>query len=69
MNVIRTAVSEFLGLFVDDGSLALFVIILIMLVTAAVKMEIISPLIGGGALLLGCIVVLSESLYRAAKKR
>ena len=69
MKVIRVAIAEFLGLFIDDGSLALFVVILIALVTAAVKTNIVSPLLGGGALLLGCVVLLTESLYRAAKKR
>ncbi|MET2831003.1 hypothetical protein [Mesorhizobium shangrilense] len=69
MKVIRTAISEFLGLFIDDGSLALFVVILIALVTAAVKTSIVSPLLGGGSLLLGCVVLLIESLYRAAHKQ
>ena len=68
MKVIRTAISEFLGLFIDDGSLALFVVILIAVVTAAVKTNIVSPLLGGGALLLGCGLLLAESLHRAARK-
>jgi hypothetical protein len=68
MKVIRTAISEFLGLFIDDGSLALFVVILIALVTAAAKTNIVSPLLGGGALLLGCVLLLAESLHRAARK-
>jgi hypothetical protein len=68
MKVIRTAISEFLGLFIDDGSLALFVVILIALVTAAVNTNIVSPLLGGGALLLGCVLLLAESLHRAARK-
>ncbi|MDQ0472262.1 hypothetical protein [Labrys wisconsinensis] len=69
MNAIRTAVSEFLGLFIDDGSLALFVVILIALVTAAVELAGLAPLLGAGALLLGCVLLLAESLHRATRRR
>jgi hypothetical protein len=69
MSALRTAVQEFLGLFIDDGSLALFVIILIALVTAAVKETSIPPLLAGVVLLVGCIALLIESLHRAAKAK
>jgi len=67
MNAIRTALREFWGLFVDDGSLALFVVVLIALVTAAVKEAGLPPLWGGAALVVGCVALLVESLYRAAR--
>jgi hypothetical protein len=69
MNLLRTAVSEFLGLFIDDGSLALFVVILVAVITGAVKLASLSPLIGGIALVLGCILLLVESLSRAVRKK
>jgi hypothetical protein len=56
-------------LFVDDGSLALFVIILIAPVTAAVKEAGLPPFFGGAALVVGCIALLIESLHRAARGR
>ena len=67
MNAVRTAFREFIGLFVDDGSLALFVVVLIALVTAAVKEVGLPPLWGGAALVIGCLALLIESLYRAAR--
>jgi hypothetical protein len=69
MTFIRSAISEFLGLFIDDGSLALFIVLLIMVITAGAETGILSPILAAGALLLGCLLVLSESLYRAARKR
>ncbi|MFC7397174.1 hypothetical protein ACFQU1_08175 [Chelatococcus sp. GCM10030263] len=69
MSALRTVIREFLGLFIDDGSLALFVIILIALVTAAVKEASVPPLLAGMALLIGCIVLLIESLHRAVRAK
>jgi hypothetical protein len=69
MTFIRSAISEFLGLFIDDGSLALFIVLLIVAVTAGAETGILSPILAAGALLLGCPLVLSESLYRAARRR
>ncbi|MDB5561267.1 MAG: hypothetical protein JWN11_685 [Hyphomicrobiales bacterium] len=69
MNFIRTAVSEFLGLFIDDGSLALFVIILVAVITGAIKLLSLPPLAGGIALVLGCVLLLLESLVRAVRKK
>jgi hypothetical protein len=69
MNILRVALKEFLGLFIDDGSLALFVVILVALVTAAVKLVNMAPLAGGIALILGCILLLAESLFRAVRKK
>ena len=69
MTIIRTAISEFLGLFIDDGSLALFVVILIAFATAMVKISNLPPLLGAGALGLGCVLLLAESLYRVVRKR
>jgi hypothetical protein len=69
MNAIRIAFREFLGLFVDDGSLALFVILLIALVTAAVEEDWLPPLAGGAALLIGLVLLLMESVNRAARAR
>ena len=69
MNAIRATLSEFIHLFVDDGSLALFVALLIALITTAVKLLALPPLDGAILLLLGCIAILADSLRRAARRR
>jgi hypothetical protein len=68
MSAVRTAFAELLGMFIDDGQLALTLIALIALVTLAVKSAWIGPLAGGLALLAGCIALLLESVYRHARR-
>jgi len=69
MTVIRLVFKELVGMFVDDGSLALLALILIALVTAAVKLLALPPLIGGLLLLAGCLAILLQSVRRAARGR
>jgi hypothetical protein len=69
MKIIRAAVAEFLGMFIDDGSLALAIVAMIALVTIGVKIAGIAPIVGGVALLLGCALLLVESVYRAARRK
>ncbi|MDG4876643.1 hypothetical protein P9273_16225 [Mesorhizobium sp. WSM4935] len=69
MTVIRLVFKELVGMFVDDGSLALLALILIALITAAVKLLALQPLIGGFLLLAGCLAILLESTRRAARDK
>jgi len=69
MNVIRTALADLVGMFIDDGQLALTLIALIAVVTLLVKSAWIAPLAGGLLLLAGCIVLLLESVYRHARRK
>jgi len=69
MNAVRTAFREFIGLFVDDGSLALFVVVLIALGAGGGKESGLPPLCGGAARGIGCLALLIESLYRVARAR
>ena len=67
MNIVRLVLKELVGMFVDDGSLALLALILIALIAAAVKLLGLPPLIGGFLLLAGCLAILLESTHRAAR--
>lgn len=69
MNLIRATVSELLSLFIDDGNLAVFSIVLIAVVAGLVELIHLPALIGGALLLLGCVGILLESVMRAARKR
>ena len=69
MKELRLFLDELAGLFVDDGNLAAFIVVLIVLVTGAVKLMNLPPLAGGALLLVGLIGILVESLSRAAKGR
>ncbi|MBZ9770219.1 MULTISPECIES: hypothetical protein [unclassified Mesorhizobium] len=67
--MIRLVFKELVGMFVDDGNLALLALILIALITAAVKLLTLPPLIGGFLLLAGCLAILLQSTRRAARGR
>ncbi|MER9657482.1 hypothetical protein NKJ26_29170 [Mesorhizobium sp. M0152] len=69
MNIVHIALKEFVGMFIDDGSLALLALVLIAGVTAAVKLLALPPLLGGILLLIGCLVILAQSVRRAAVRR
>ncbi|RNJ44623.1 hypothetical protein B5V01_07075 [Mesorhizobium erdmanii] len=67
MSVIRLVAKEFLGMFVDDGNLALLALVLVAAVAAAVKLLALPPLLGGALLLVGCLAILLQSVRRAAR--
>ena len=69
MTAIRGILSGLVGLFIDDGSLALAILGLIAIATVAVKTGWLPPLAGGLLLLAGCIALILESVYRAARRR
>ncbi|MBC8749774.1 MULTISPECIES: hypothetical protein [Paraburkholderia] len=68
MNVIRIGLAELVGMFVDDGMLAFFTVLLIGAVTILVKFAGVSGVVGGALLFIGTIVVLAESVMRASRR-
>jgi hypothetical protein len=66
MNAFKETLRELVGLFVEDGSLALGII---GVVAAAAILSIlgISPVAVGLVLLLGCVGVLIENILRARR--
>ena len=69
MTIVRLILRELVGMFVDDGNLALLALILIAAVTAAVKLLALPPLLGGILLLVGCLAILVHSVRRAVQRR
>lgn len=69
MNMLGAILRELLGLFVDDGALALAILAVVMLagVCAALIPDI--PLAAGAILLLGCLCVLLANVASAARRR
>ncbi len=67
MNVLRAIISEFIGLFIDDGLLATAVALLAVLVGLVAPVAGI-PAVGRAALLfVGLAVILVESVLRGAR--
>ena len=69
MTVLRAALAELIGMFIDDGQLALTLVALIAIVTLLVKLVGIGGLAGGLLLLAGAIGLLVESVYRDARRK
>ncbi|HEY2889578.1 MAG TPA: hypothetical protein VGJ31_03085 [Dongiaceae bacterium] len=67
MSVLKQALTEFTGLFVDDRNLAALTLVLIAADVALVKLAGLSPLWGAYLLLLGCLAILAESVFRARR--
>jgi hypothetical protein len=68
MNMLTAVVRELLGLFVDDGALALGVCAVVLLTVLSTVLIPDRPLATGGLLLLGCLGVLMMNLARAARR-
>ncbi|MCF7699397.1 hypothetical protein [Loktanella sp. M215] len=68
MSLIRSILSEALGLFIDDGSLALQIAALITFLTALVHLASLGPLIAALLLLAGCGIILVTSVLRRARR-
>ncbi|CAH2404243.1 hypothetical protein [Mesorhizobium escarrei] len=69
MNMLRLAFREIVGMFVDDGALALQSLLLIAVVTIAVEVLAAPSGWAGAALIGGCAAILASSVYRAARRR
>ena len=69
MTALRAAIAELVGMFIDDGQLALTLMVLIAIVTLLVKLVGIGGLAGGLLLLAGAIGLLVESVYRDARRK
>jgi hypothetical protein len=68
MNVLIAVLGELIGLFVDDGSLALMILAVVML--AGILATVIPDLhlTAGAMLLFGCLGVLVANVARAARR-
>ena len=68
MSTFGMIVRELLGLFVDDGSLAFAIAVVVAL--AAMLAAVDAPsLVTGGVLFFGCLLALFENLTRSTRKR
>jgi hypothetical protein len=69
MNMLAAVIRELFGLFVDDGSLALGVLAVVLLAAVSTALVPDLPLATGAILLLGCLGALLVNLAKAARRR
>ena len=68
MKMLADMLRELAGLFVDDGALALAIVVIVVLAGIVAAMMPGVPLVAGAILLLGCLVVLVLNVAKAARR-
>jgi hypothetical protein len=68
MSMLEAVFRELLGLFVDDGWLALAILAVVMLAAISAALIPDIPLAAGAILLFGCLGVLLANVARAARR-
>ena len=69
MSFIAAVFQEILGMFVDDGALALWSLALIVVITLLVLLAGLPALLGALLLLVGCLAILADSVRRACRSK
>jgi hypothetical protein len=67
MNMLGAVLRELVGLFVDDGALAMQIVAVVALAGISANRVSEIPLAAGGILLLGCLGVLFVNVIRAGR--
>ena len=69
MTMLKELAGELLGMFVAEKRLAIAVLAIVGVVGSLVDFAGFNPLVGGAMLLFGCLILLIESVCRAARAR
>ncbi len=68
MTMLSTVFRKLVGLFVDDGSLALAIIVIVLLSWILTTLMPGKPLVPGALLLVGCLGILFANVMKAAQR-
>ena len=68
MNMLAQALRELVGMFVDDGALALAIVTAVISAAMVAALMPQAPLAAGGVLVLGCLGALLLSVIRAGRR-
>jgi hypothetical protein len=67
MTVLKEVVAELIGMFVGERRLTIAVLAVVIVAWCLANFTDLDPLVGGTMMLLGCLILLIESVWRAAK--
>ena len=67
MTMLKEAAVELIGMFFAERRLAIAVLAIVAVAGSLVDFAGLNPLVGGAALLFGCLILLIESVCRAAR--
>jgi hypothetical protein len=68
MNMLVAASRTFVELFVDDGSLAIAILVIVLVSAIFSILTPDMPLVAGAVLLIGCLAVLFANVMKAAQE-
>ena len=68
MSALSAVLRELIGLFVDDGALALAILAIVALAGICAALTPNAPLLAGAVLLFGCLAVLIANVLRATRR-
>jgi hypothetical protein len=67
MTMLKELAAELIGMFVAERRLTIAVLVIVAAAGSLVDFAGLSPLAGGAVLLFGCLILLIESVCRAAR--
>jgi hypothetical protein len=67
MTMLKELAAELIGMFVGETRLTISILVIVAAVGSLVDFIDLDPLLGGVALLFGCLVLLIESVCRSAR--
>ena len=67
MTMLKELAAELIGMFVGETRLTISVLAIVAAVGSLVDFTGLDPLLGGAALLFGCLILLIESVCRSAR--
>jgi hypothetical protein len=67
MTMLKELAAELIGMFVAEKPLAIAVLSIVAVAGSLVDLAGLNPLVGGAVLLFGCLILLIESVCRAAR--
>jgi len=67
MTMLKELAAELIGMFVGEKRLTMSVVAVVAAVGSLVDFIGLEPLLGGAALLFGCLILLVESVCRSAR--
>ncbi len=69
MTLLRDILKELVGMFLADAWLAGGILALVAIVATLIRSQTVEPLVGGGALLVGCLAILLAATRHEAHRR
>jgi len=68
MSTLSLIARELIGLFIDDGSMAVSIIVVVILAVMVAGVDA-PALVTGGVLIFGCLIAVLENILRTARRK